>query len=219
MILNKENKYNRIITEIEVTEDMKERILDNIDKMDFDLANNKTIKKYKFNYKRYMPIAAVFTILVIGVIMTQNSKNIPNEIGDDPIVSSPLINEYSTLEEMNNDIGLEIKNIEKIPFEVIRETYTSYSYGMGEIGYEGKDNIVYLRKGLGNDDISGYYGESLDIEIYRIANIDITLKSSEGKYVLATWIGNGYSYSIYFTEGVTREEFLEILQDYILDEN
>lgn len=60
-------KYDEIMEKIQVTDDMRKRILSNIQTIDFtEKAPTKVIHLSKF--KKYLSIAACFAVLMIGAI-------------------------------------------------------------------------------------------------------------------------------------------------------
>ena len=71
--------------------------------------------------------------------------------------------------------------------EVISVTYMREEGG--EIGYE-------LRKEKGETDPSGDFNEYAETTEKRVDGINVTLRGENGRWFLATWTRDGYSYSV-----------------------
>lgn len=82
------------------------------------------------------------------------------------------------------------------------------------IGYYADDETyVLLRKGKGNEDISGVYTTYENTEKAEINGVEITLKGNGEKINLATWTDGDYSYSVYATKGESRDFVTSICEN------
>ena len=71
-------KYNEAMEHIEVTPEMRSRILDNIENMDF--AEKKRAEIVRFpNIKRYATLAACLAVMLVGTLALPNLLDISNE--------------------------------------------------------------------------------------------------------------------------------------------
>lgn len=56
--------------------------------------------------------------------------------------------------------------------------------------------LMYLRKGMGSDDVSGDYTAYDLTQVRRFAGQDVTLRGSDDAWHVATWTANGHAYAI-----------------------
>ena len=88
--------------------------------------------------------------------------------------------------------------------EVISVTYMREEGG--EIGYE-------LRKEKGETDPSGDFNEYAETTEKRVDGINVTLRGENGRWCLATWTRDGYSYSAEAQANpMTEEEMLKLVK-------
>lgn len=202
------NRYDKIMKNIEVTTEMRDRILNNIDNLNLDQASKKIVPFP--NYKKYLSIAACFVILLVGSVIIHNMANWtsepPGDLGETGIV------EYNTIGELSEAIGFSIKEIRNVPFEVTAVQYTAYWDEFAEIQYTGQDNTVVLRMTFRDEDVSGDYSEYTDIKYIAVNGYSVTLKGDNDKYSLAVWQTEGYSYSVQFTKAISEQEMVTTLQ-------
>lgn len=115
--------------------------------------------------------------------------------------------EYDSLDAAVKGSGITIT----LPETVGGQTATFYQAINGEmieVRY-GEDNLI--RKGTGNQDISGdynAYGESVE---QTIDGKTVTFKSNDEKVRLAIWSEGEYSYSVSMGDGVTAEEMTALV--------
>ena len=115
---------------IEVTAEMRDRILNNINHLDLDKIPNKVIPFH--NYKKYLSIAACFVFLLVGLIIIHNTINVPNK---PPLLEETGIVDHSTIGELSEAVGFTVKELQDIPFDVDTVNYTSYWEDLAEITY------------------------------------------------------------------------------------
>ncbi len=201
------NRYDEAMKNIEVTNQMRDRILNNISKLDLEKTSKKT---YPFpQYKKYLSIAACFAFLMVGFVIVHNITNLPSE---PPVQIVPDIVSYHSVAELSDAIGFTVKEIQELPFEIESVKYTSYWGELADIKYAGSDNTAIFRIASGDEDVSGYYGEFASVESHVINGYDVTIKGSDGQYLLAVWQNDGYSYSVQFIEPVSQQEMLDTIQ-------
>lgn len=74
---------------------------------------------------------------------------------------------------------------------------------------------ILLRKSTETGDISGDYNDYPSVENTQIDSLDVTLKGDGTSYSLALFEKNGYSYSIYSSQGLdlsTMEQLVQTIQ-------
>lgn len=195
------NKYDQVIEHIQVTEEMKIRIMDNINHWNDDKKPSKLLSFPV--YKKYISVAACFIVLVAGSFIVHNKIN---DLVEPPLQIAPVIREFNTIEELSKEMEFPIKEIKTLPFKAEEVQYTSYENDLAQIEYMGPDNSLTYRISKGNDDNSGNYNEYPVEKKIMISGEEVTLKGNENQYLLATWQSAGYSYSVQFLYGVSWQE-------------
>jgi hypothetical protein len=185
---------------IEVTTEIRDRILNNINQLDLNKISNKVVTFNK--YKKYLSIAACFAILLVGSVAIHNTMNYMN----DPVEQTiPEIVEYSSLNELSEAIGFSVKEVQNVPFEVEKVQYIAYWKELGEIQYIGENNTLTIRVSAFNEDISGDYSVYSDTKNITISGHSVTIKGDDSKYSLAVWESDGISYSMNFDQSVPEQ--------------
>lgn len=195
-----ESKYNKVMNNIEVTTEIRDRILNNINQLDLNKISNKVVTFNK--YKKYLSIAACFAILLVGSVAIHNTMNYMN----DPVEQTiPEIVKYSSLSELSEAIGFSVKEVQIVPFEVEKVQYIAYWKELGEIQYIGENNTLTIRVSAFNEDISGDYSVYSDTKNITISGHSVTIKGDDSKYSLAVWESDGISYSMNFDQSVPEQ--------------
>lgn len=202
------NRYGKVMNHIEVTTDMRDRILNNINRLDLNQIPDK-IMPFP-NYKKYLSIAACFVILLVGSFLVQNRINWTREPTQQAI---PDIVEYHSANELSKAVGFTVKEIQNIPFEVETVQYTAYWKDLAEIRSIGRNNTLVFRMAARSEDVSGDYSVYTDIKNVTVNGTLVTLKGDASKYKIAVWQAEGYSYSVQFTEAVSEQEMIITLQN------
>lgn len=204
------SKYDEIMERIVVTAEMKKRILSNIDKSDVR-TGNKIIPFH--SYRKFLSVAACLTVMVISAIAIP--KLLDSGVQQAPL-AIPEIAEVDTVEELSQSVGFAVKELTSLPFEATETIYTNYGNELAEITYVGEGQTLYYRKSLGTDDNSGDYNlYDSELEI-AVQEIPVTLKGNNDVFMLAIWTDGKYAYSIFQTEGMTKDSFINLISDSIL---
>lgn len=200
-------RYDEIMEHIEVTPEMRQRILNNI--QNTDLSENTHTRIIRFPYlKQFAAIAACFVLVLVGAMTMPNIFT--NHNNPDVLVPGDGIVEVSTAEELSDRVGFEVTEWTDLPFHSEQVTYTAYWQEMAEIVYTGEGQTAVYRKGIGSDDVSGDYNiYEAETEIF-VNNVTIVLKGNNGAYTLAIWTDGGFSYSLSLSEGKTESEWKNI---------
>lgn len=96
-----------------------------------------------------------------------------------------------------------------VSYFVISEEMIEVFYGTQE-----QENVgYYIRKSKGNEDISGDFTDYAETKRVFVHNSEVTLKGKDGKWSLATWAQNGYSYAIGVQDDpMAEEELLHLIE-------
>lgn len=198
--------YNEIMEKIEVNDEMRERIINNIRSANL----TKKAKVIHFHsYRTYLSIAACFIFLVIGAIklpsLLQEDRNpdILNPTGD--IVDAASSSELSEL------VGFKVKTLTVLPFEVRDTIYSAYWNELAEITYSDEKQTAVFRMSVGQEENSGDYNSYSSVIETNVNGNKVMLKGEADKYSLAVWLADKYSYSILLTNPISEDDWLTIL--------
>lgn len=209
------SKYNEIMDKIEVTEDMRQRVLKNVEE---ECTNANNIVQFpsrnKKKYASLVGVAAVAAVCIIaGKGIIGNTPTVPDNPEGDVMIQGPV--EAGSAQELSNNIGFEISDIKALA-DKADEIYYSSIGDIAEIMYSTADNTISYRKAPGSDDISGDYNTYATIIEKEFDNINVTIKGNKDennidKFFNATWTKDGYSYSLSFENGVDLTEIEEMI--------
>ena len=208
MILSK--LYNEIMQKIEVTDEMRSRILNNISAQPVKQSN----KIIRFiNPKKIMSVAACVVLLVVCGTLVNNifHSGVGNQ---EDIVSNPFAEaiECKSANELSQRAGFTVKDVEYIPFEIESTSYRWCGDELAEIEYVGSDNTLLYRKSVGTDDISGDYTDYEQSINENVNGRNVTIKGDKDSCFLAVWQCNGYSFSINVSQGVDYDSMLKMIE-------
>lgn len=217
MILSK--SYNEIMETIHMSEEAHERILSDIKKE----CTGRKKGKISFEPKvaRNLTAAAAVAVCVIAVPIIYHLQNTSVNQEDNVTIGTDTsvqvangIVECTSVEELSEKVGFSVYDLKKetLPFKVDMVEYYSYWKYLAEIEYIGSDgDYAVYRKQAGSEDPSGDYNEYSVQDVISLKDIQITLKGDRKLYNLAVWIYEGYSYSIYLSDGISQDKFRDIL--------
>lgn len=213
--------YKEIMGKIEITDDMRERILQNIQTTDFQ----KKTKMIHFpKNRKWILAAACFAVLVVSVGIFRSVVYNYGVWKDNNLVSpdddwhyfriNPEIMQFSSAEELSEEVGFEVCDLPELPFEVQSAEYGTYGTD-AKITYYGNEEWVFYQKKL-LISIDSYYtdpdSQYEDITDVSIKDVCVTLKGAGGLYTCACWEKDGYSYDLEFSIGKTRKEILRVIR-------
>lgn len=234
-------KYDEIMEHLVVTEEMKQRILSNVNKA--SVKKKKTVIPFA-SYQKQLGIAACFAILVLAVSLTrgkfwnisQNKSSAPasqEELAANPasgmqdpdelessVPSSndePMAGSFYGIVELEDTaalseaVGFPVEDLTSLPFEIRQVTYCSYFNDFAEIDYTGDGQSLSYRKAKGTEDISGDYNEYSNERHLTVNDLDILLKGNSERYTLASWTDGTYAYALRFEQEVTEEEITAVI--------
>ena len=209
------SKYNEIMDKIEVTDEIRRKILDNIEE-ECTNANN-SVRFPNRNKKKYaslVGIAAVAAVCIIaGKGIMSNTPTVPDNPEGEVAIMGP--SDVSSLQELSNNVGFDVEDV-PVLFNSATDVHYTAIGDIAQIVYTTADNEVTWRKAPGSDDISGDYNTYATIVEKEIDGINMTIKGNEdendvNKFFNATWTKDGYSYSLSFENGVDLTEIEEII--------
>lgn len=202
------SKYNELMSRIEMTPQMKARILEKLEK-----SSPNKLKKSNVNKIIYFGIvaAAACLVLVVGSAIMKNNSITPNNQKVDSCIYTEDI--YSSAAELAKASGKDIKDLHDIPFDVKKTKYVLITNQIAQISYfDEHENEICYRMTKGEEDNSGVYDEFEKEDTVNINGIDVTIKGNNGNASVATWTVSGYSYSIYATSDISVDEMKKMIE-------
>ena len=200
--------YQEIMEHIEVTDEMRDRILQNLTTE----VEKPPRKVMTFPVKKFLSVAACIAVLLVCGTMLNSLFHTDSENPDELSSAVADMVECTSAEELSEQAGFPVTDITELPFEAETTSYTWCWGTFAQIEYAGNDDTVLYRKAAGNDDISGDYNEYEQVEIKRLGNVTITVKGNNGLYYLTTWQADGYTCSISDDRGLELDKFMQMVE-------
>ena len=195
-------KYEQIMDKIEVTPEMRQRVLRNV-----EAAQR---KKQMRLVRRLVSLAACLAIVVCCWYAWKPGKAQDQEQG---MLAAAQIETVDSLEALSQKTGLTLAELTGLPFVPERTEYVSYWGNLAEIQYFGETDTLRYRKSQGTDDNSGDYNVYAQSTETEISGNAVTLKGENGAYTLAIWTDGQYAYSISVTVPISREIFTALIEE------
>lgn len=196
-------KYEEIMDRIEVTPEMRQRILHNLE------TEQQRIKKHRF--PRQLLALAACLVLAVCCWFIRNPKQ-----ADDPEQGVLFVNQIEnvdSLQALSEKTGIPLSELSGLPFSADRTEYVSYWENLAEIQYFGGTDSLCYRKSAGTEDNSGDHNSYSQVETRNISGKSVTLKGENDAFTLATWTDGSYAYSISVTAPLTRAAFEALITE------
>lgn len=203
-------KYDEIMGKVEVTDEMKKRILSNIEKEDLTSAAPKRI----FRWNKIASMAAGLVVLLIAGALLYPQLIHKDDVDSDENVQQGGwgIQEYDSAEAMSKNLSFAMGDIPSLAEKSQETSYVVYDENFGEITYAWDDQSVCYRKSTGTEDNSGDWNEYAKQDTVKVEKLTCTLKGdSDEHYVLATWTDGTYAYSLSAAKSMTQQEMLDLI--------
>ena len=105
-----------------------------------------------------------------------------------------------------------MEEAETLPFAPQEVLYTAFDSGLAQVEYRGENGMTaLLRKSQGMEDNSGDFNQYPDVKTLTTADADVTFKGAAGRFTLALWQKDRFSYSLNLSQGQNIESWAEIL--------
>jgi len=216
------SKYNEIMEHIELTDEIRERILGNVK------AKNKR-RRINRIFGAITAAAACAAIVFGTVTVIKNTGSFGKKAGSDTAITSSqatdsTVNDtltygatpYKNAEELSENFSFEIHDITTLPFDVQNVSYSIMFESFAEVIYYGRNGEeCCFRVGMDTEDISGEYDEFTSIKNVQVNSTNVTIKGFEGKYRLASWIKDGHFCSVSLNEDTDMNILMKIADEVI----
>lgn len=199
--------YDEIMDRIEVTEEMRRRVLDRIAREDIEPARPRVLRFPA--WKKYLSAAACLILILTGAAaLPRLIPLLPPREGDVQVISP--IQEASSLAELSRLVGFAVRPAE-LPFAPEEISYCAYWNELAQIQYSGQGQTATYRQSTGASDNSGDYTTYRDVAQLTVGGLSATLKGEAGAYVLAVWTDGGFSFSLHLSQGLTEAQWRTLL--------
>ena len=200
-------RYDEIMDHIKVTDDMRSRILENIEAE--DIAAERRRKQTGRAVTKLLSMAACLAVIIAvasalrSPAQVSRSDDLQTNEGDTPgfVQGGADIVELDSAAALSAAVGFEVNDID-LPFTPEQTEYISYWHELAEIDYTGEGKTACYRKAAGTEDCSGDYNVYTDVTEFEAGSITVTLKGDAGQYTLAIWTDGSYSYSLSLSDGL-----------------
>ena len=184
-------KYHEIMAKIEVPDEMRTRILQNVQAQSMQgQTGEEPARKTSYSFRRYAPIVACLLVVIsLAIVLPKVWQPIEGTPGGMTQIGNPMT-EYASLQEL----------------------YIAYDDGIAELQYIGADMDITYRKAVGTADISGDYSEYDREETISVNDAEVLLKGDTDYDSLAIWTQGEYSYALRINPGADRETVRKLLQ-------
>ena len=193
-------KYDEIMDKIHVTDEMKKRILSNIE--------NEAEKGKVPGKRRILPfktlhkiMAAAACLLLLGVSaavikpsLVKEPSKIPVEIPtetEENVQGTFRVEEKNSAEELSDT---ELASLE----EKATVEYVAYGTDLAEINYTWEEQTICLRQSEGTEDNSGDFNTYNNETIIQTGDYKVTAKGNKSdEFSVFLWTDGTYAYSIH----------------------
>ena len=199
------DKYKKIMDKINVSQEMHERVMNNI--------CSASIQPKRILFPRKIAaIAACAVVLAAGVagiavISSQNSgTTLPPTLYQDT-------KQYSNAADLSSVLGFDVVDLSGIPFKIDETVYSVIYEKTAEINYYGKngESLTY-RVSRGSIDNSEHFVDLDREDVFDANGKNVTLKGTSEGYTIAVWQQNSLSYSISISYPANSETLLSMIK-------
>ena len=226
-------KYNEIMDHVEMTEEMKNRILSHADHHFAKRRRRKTIRIV-------LPVigmaAAAAVILLVAkpwsgrnTVQSTETATVtgtPNVTGgvstggaepgtEDMAPGIYHMTEYPSAEELEKAAGFSVKELKAVPFTVTDRSYRLISGSIAEEEYRGTKEELTYRKAKGTEDRSGVYTEYKVNKPLDVRGTRLNLSGDGSLISLVRWTDGKYAYSLYSEQGITEKDVCTLAEEII----
>lgn len=199
-------EYDELMEHIEVTPEMRRRILRHIQAEDIPASKPKVLRFPVL--KRYLSIAACAVVLLALALVLPRFLAEPDQ---PPVLAGQGIEKSASLQDLSDAVGFALDEEFALPFAVEEVSYLSYWGELAEIQYSGAGQTAAFRKSAGSGDNSGDYTEYEDVTTLELSGHTVTLKGRSGAYSLAVWTDGAYACSLRLSQAATEQQWGGIL--------
>ena len=203
--------YDEIMAKIEVTPEMRRRVLKHIQEAGTAPARPR-VRPFPA-WKKYLSAAACLVLLIAGAAALPRLLDL-GQPEPPPVMLPPGMEEAASLQELSGLVGFEVTEKFTLPFEAENAEYLAYEKDLAQVTYTGAGQTAAYRQSAGTRDNSGDYTAYGDVAEITAGGLPVTLKGDGGAYVLAVWTDGEFSYSLRLSRGAREAEWLDALSGF-----
>ena len=208
------SKYNEIMERVNVTDEMKSRILGHIDA---HFSRKKNTRK-KSLYLAFGGVAAAAPLMIIirpwdnNVTKPTNPDINSAGEGSNVLGVNPMQG-YSSVEELSKAVGFNVPEIKSLPFKPSETEYMTLGEGFAQITYLSDDDRLIYRKSTDKEDNSGNYNPYDYVGEVSVNDIKVTVKGTKEALNLAFWNDGTYEHSISVEKAVDKGVMIKMIEE------
>ena len=208
------SKYNEIMKKVNVTDEMKSRILGNIDEY---FSKKKNAGKKSF----YLAFCGVAAAALLMIIVRPWDNNVARPInpgtnsageGSNVLGVNPIQN-YASVEELSKAAGFNVPEIKSLPFKPSETEYMTLGEGFAQITYLSDDDRLIYRKSTDKEDNSGNYNPYDYVGEVSVNDIKVTVKGTKEALNLAFWNDGTYEHSISVEKAADKGVMIKMIEE------
>ncbi len=198
-------KYDEVMEKLEVTPEMRARILQNVE------TQMAEPRKKPNRLRRFAALAACLAVLLVGAAALPKLISSPTPEESETTIANGMV-EVASKEELSEAVGFPVKSAQSLPFFPQSIYYTSYWGEMAQIDYANGGSMACFRQSLGEEDNSGDWSEYPAQKSLTVNGCAVTLKGEADSYTLAIWQDGTYSYSLSLSAGQPASVWAELIE-------
>lgn len=163
-----------------------------------------------------MVLMMAMSIAACGKTEPANEQNeVQNETQSETQIANPWT-DCGSLEEAAKIAGFDmtvpdgIDGYPNIMIQAMDKSTIQVFYSDKELGEEDCKTVL-IRKGVGEEDISGDYNKYNENSTAQMHGAEVSLRGDGSLVNTATWVQDGYSYSISADQGMSAEQIEELV--------
>ena len=164
-----------------------------------------------FRRREFTVIAAATLLLILAFTLAPGLLRPAEDPGQEQ-VTNPFVT-YQSLEEAQEAAGFTLSVPESFEGAGRREIAVIDGRIIDVTYLDGEDNrVLTIRKGTGEEDISGDYNEYPQEDVTELEGLSVTVRGDGKRIFLALWQEEGYSYAVSIDKGGTQDQLKEIMK-------
>lgn len=195
------NRYDQIMAQITVTDEMRSRILSRV--LDSDLEPAKPPRRPTL--WRWAAAAACVAVIAMGGLLWQARPAQPPASSNVVLGPASHITQAASAQELAQLLGFPVEQPSDLPFQAEEYTYQAYFGEIAQITCTGSGQQAVLRKSTGTQDNSGDYSQYDHVTTFPVGQIEVELRENEGGPSLALWTDGRYAFSLSLSGTADRE--------------
>ena len=189
--------YNELMDKINVTEEMKERVVKNVAETVCKNKAHETVRK--FMKRKYFSVAACLIVVLLAVAIPMFNRQ-------------PEVSQKGYIGEYSSAVGFDVGELGYVPYGAEASGYVSIGEDLAQVVYESEEGSVIYRKSSGNEDISGDYNVYEKIEDVEVGGQNVIIKGNGEAFNLATWVIGDHAYSLRIAQAVEKDVLCDMVK-------